>query len=1226
MPRPGLVIGLGGTGQWVLTWLKRDLLLSNNGKMPETVRLLEIDTQTRLEAGATRIVNGREEKLAEVGGVSLDKSEFVYVGGNSLPIAEAIRSSEKEYRQIRQWYHYDKWLTTQAPANFILDDGAGRLRQFGRMAVFKDILGGAAGSQIWRALRTALNTVRNSTNEQRRLEIILVGSFAGGTGSGLFIDVALIARFLAQKFNIHHVLRGFFALPSVFTNSPDTEMKARSLAAWRELNRFMVVDTDFSMPAIEYIENDPEFRIHPEKRIFDACYLVDGVRKNQPIADDAKFGVFPMITEAVSAILDEQAGTAYTQWIFTNLAPVYAKRPDLPMYSAIGAYTVQIPAHFKQEVASHQFAQKMLFNVLSPQHNADKDGRLIVSGAERHLALAAPDKNQEHRGYRGRNACQSLLRSPSSFAGKEIKPTLFHARIPHLVEQAVDEGKRPQVIERLARGGANDGWVAIFPDLGSDPQFEIISRNVKELTNYDLRKAYARREGEKEEDARARFKTIDTDIRTRFGGAASSASGDAADTFHGQFGDALKACERSQLSVFRQAVRARLNDLLNGRGEDALIARSGKLGYAWDFFDGLVAELDAFLTLMDQVKRRREDLKPELKLAGMSKQAQSYLNQTAGKKFLWFFEHPAVKGAEAGYLEAAQRLMELRREDLLHQYVVETARTMKELSIQTRDALQRWIWHLATGDAASGLPGLWEDVRGGLKSIRDAHSYDTRVAKVQRVVADEVADADEAALREALKHWEWVVEFDAEEIRPLIKVQILPYETSGGQIRQMEDPALQALDAARLEVSRKNQNALFSLAGKQFTGLAEGARVANVIKETLGSAPKAFAETVANVSAEPLFAGAPSAQCPKKSNLIRVMTSPNDPYYYGEKGLEGELRDMNQLTREKPDDTYSIQVVGSENPYKLTLVRTDDLYPYDHFQAWKDCLEAYAKHMNDEGNPLDPVLMQNFAAESRSVEYERRLTRRGEEYEPLHPRVVTLLENPVALRQFIYLYKLGNIREVDGSEDENNPGVYRWQLDWERNAGPQTIWLTRGWNYDLDKAARPDKPDIFNALHGYIVRKTTYQPRRNDAVETVFAQKVINMEMEAIGRSAEISTWQEEIAGDEGTLVARLFQIAKDPDTHEVVRKDYHDLAKVIQLMLEDRLEELGPDNKSGSKDVRNKPQVKGFARPEPQPKARPAAKKTGDKTGAKPAAKPTSKAPVKPAAKTITKKSSTGS
>ena len=35
MTRPAIVIGLGGTGQWVLTYLKKDLLEIGEGVMPD---------------------------------------------------------------------------------------------------------------------------------------------------------------------------------------------------------------------------------------------------------------------------------------------------------------------------------------------------------------------------------------------------------------------------------------------------------------------------------------------------------------------------------------------------------------------------------------------------------------------------------------------------------------------------------------------------------------------------------------------------------------------------------------------------------------------------------------------------------------------------------------------------------------------------------------------------------------------------------------------------------------------------------------------------------------------------------------------------------------------------------------------------------------------------------------------------------------------------------------
>ena len=105
MPRPGLVVGLGGTGQWALTWLKRDLLLSNNGRPPDNIRLLSLDTTTQLEAGARRVTaSGTEEEAAEIGGVMLDKGEFIHVGGDSMPIARRVQQGKLPRRQIQLFF------------------------------------------------------------------------------------------------------------------------------------------------------------------------------------------------------------------------------------------------------------------------------------------------------------------------------------------------------------------------------------------------------------------------------------------------------------------------------------------------------------------------------------------------------------------------------------------------------------------------------------------------------------------------------------------------------------------------------------------------------------------------------------------------------------------------------------------------------------------------------------------------------------------------------------------------------------------------------------------------------------------------------------------------------------------------------------------------------------------------------------------------------------------
>lgn len=1154
MSRPGLIVGLGGTGQWVLTWLKRDLLLSNNGRMPSNIKLLAIDTATQLEAGASRIAaGGTREEGAEIGSVSLDKSEFIYIGGDSKPIAERVRDGK--LRQIGQWYKAQQWLDSQAPATFILDDGAGRIRQFGRMAIFKDILGQEASSVTWRAFRSALEAVRGSTDEQRRLEIMVVGSFAGGTGSGMFLDVSLILRLLAQQQNVHHVLRGFFALPSVFTNAPDRDMKARTFAAWRELNRFMVINSDFPMPLIEYVENSKTFSIQPRERIFDACYLVDGRRGGRPLADEAKFGVFPMMAEVISAILDEQAGTAYTQWIFTNLAPEYTKRPDMPMYSAVGAYTIQVPAHFVQEYSRHLLGQEMIKSILQPKVEADKFERLTAQGAERHLALAAPDRNREDPNTGGFRRRRAFFSGDTAYDGQRAVSSVFMKRIANLNEQSDDENTRAVVASRLAAASVKsaDSWAAYFPDLGDDPAFGPIQAAVRNEMAYDVRKTYSRGEKEKRPDFETRLRGLEDDLNARLGG--TNASGEE---YYGATGEALAEVQRAQMVLFRRLLRLRLLDMLMGRSDNALTARSGKLGYAWDFFNGVVREYEAFLNLLHDVYERRKNDKPEIRMIGRFKQKEKQLAATRGKKLLFVLEHPKEKGAETEFLSSQQALVDLRREDILHHYVEATAREMKASVEEVRDSIQSWIWHLSTGDDASGLPGLWDKVRESKKGIEDAHSFDTRTPRVQRLLKDQAIPVDDDELAKALSRWGWSATYEGSPPRLRLTAQILP-EDEGEATAELEDPSRAPAGERRLLIGERNRDKLLELAQRPFAGVVARTTVNEAVKEAYPN-PKRLADEVANVTAEPLFDGDPQASPRRKSNLIRVSSDENDAYFAGINGLQGELRGIHNVDREVRDDTYGIQVVGSENPYKLTFVRTDDLYEYDQFSAWEECRDAYEDHMDRTARLLDPVLLQNFAAEGRSVTFERRLTQEpyNRPYRPLHPRVVMLLEDPTALRQFFYLGMLGKIRPKEERD------VYRWQLDWEKSTGPQSFWLTRGWNRDRDEDSRP-RPDIFSAIHGYVVMRRTQQAGRNDAIDAEFAQRLIETELAQLGREGEVGLLESHLKprGLVGGLEARAY----DPDVPErVAHEDYLDLAMVARMMIQDRLADLRRDDRRASK------------------------------------------------------------
>lgn len=122
MARSALVIGLGGTGQWIATYLKKDLLESNNGALPPNVRLLSFDTMLQQEASVAQMSN--EEEKIEVGSVQLEPgTEFIPLADDVYELAEQVRDGQ--LNQIGTWFAAKRWLADLPRANFILKNAPG---------------------------------------------------------------------------------------------------------------------------------------------------------------------------------------------------------------------------------------------------------------------------------------------------------------------------------------------------------------------------------------------------------------------------------------------------------------------------------------------------------------------------------------------------------------------------------------------------------------------------------------------------------------------------------------------------------------------------------------------------------------------------------------------------------------------------------------------------------------------------------------------------------------------------------------------------------------------------------------------------------------------------------------------------------------------------------------------------------------------------------------------
>ncbi|HEY9804227.1 MAG TPA: tubulin-like doman-containing protein [Leptolyngbyaceae cyanobacterium] len=253
--RPTVVIGLGGTGYEVVLKLKKRFI-DVYGYVPEIIRFLSIDTTENIQS---------REKSPDGTKVVLEPNELYAI---SVANPNGYVSSD----------HIDEWWPRNIPTTALIA-GAGQIRARGRLALFAKV--GDVNSLIGQAIH-AVREIRNSkqafsdnfqVSSRDGVEVFIVGSLAGGTGSGTFLDVAFLAR---QYLNSFSNITGLFVLPRVFANLPQTHLvKSNAYGALKEIENFWGLSPSNTME-IDYGVT----KVKVDRPPFDAVFVMDGVNKN----------------------------------------------------------------------------------------------------------------------------------------------------------------------------------------------------------------------------------------------------------------------------------------------------------------------------------------------------------------------------------------------------------------------------------------------------------------------------------------------------------------------------------------------------------------------------------------------------------------------------------------------------------------------------------------------------------------------------------------------------------------------------------------------------------------------------------------------------------------------------------------------------------------------------------------------------------------------------------
>ncbi|MBX8464909.1 tubulin-like doman-containing protein [Deinococcus sp. RIT780] len=250
-----VLIGLGGTGKDALLHAKRKYI-ETFGEVPPLVSFLVIDTTND---NASSIPATHPDGTVE--DVKLKASELLHI------VARGASSLPKVNDEIREW-----WPAKASLKSNILS-GAGQVRALGRLALF------ANARLVYDTLRNTLASARDYANVRTasdaraiyesmspNLTVCVAGSIAGGTGSGTFLDVALILRDLLSD---EDQLFGYLVLPDIFTPNPGTQnVEPNAYGALLELDHLMTRDDTWS-----YSFGGRKITVN--KKPFDMAFLVN---------------------------------------------------------------------------------------------------------------------------------------------------------------------------------------------------------------------------------------------------------------------------------------------------------------------------------------------------------------------------------------------------------------------------------------------------------------------------------------------------------------------------------------------------------------------------------------------------------------------------------------------------------------------------------------------------------------------------------------------------------------------------------------------------------------------------------------------------------------------------------------------------------------------------------------------------------------------------------------
>lgn len=1121
MPKKSLVVGLGGTGDWVLTFLKSRLFAAYGEEATKKdVQFLLADTihaKAREDAfhGSGKITvssstDQHDEMVAKLGQVRIENLEYLPLVGSIHETAVSIQAREPHTRHL-SWFPASYYLNELPHAAMDITLGAGQWRQFGRMALTLGVERGDLTGKLRQLMREA--NVAPGDN----LMVYVICSLGGGTGAGMFLDAAAIIREVARMGGPKVWVVGFLLLPSAFRKVWNELVQRtaipRSYAAFRELTRFQTVAGREVPFPIRYSVND---QVALASKLFDTVFLLDAVDK---LADAPPWaGVSPCIADSLEVFIDRTYGWRILENLVNasaRLANEVRMNETLPaQFHSIGSHKIVLPARQYGHIFTSQSAQEF-FERIFPSETADG-------------GLPALRKAEIGDQAYAQLALESMKGIPNLF-------TKIVDYLPGRPEHTRLEG--------FANANVNKYRSLLVPEK-EDPGLSLSMLDEDPLQRDNEDEPFPTSDLTKEEPEES-AKEVERVCKQRL------------ELYWAKLKPAVERVKKRLDEEMAAALEAQVARILNADVSDTKVAalRDYPVGSAVAFLNQVALQCEALVEHViskTEERIRKRDLTPE---QWQTRVKQSKTQMEA--RFTGLFSRRRAAAAQKAYIDDVGKLAESEKMALVFKSFYELTRMLKARADAIRESIVQWA-KLATLDSVnSARVAAGKDIAVIKNALADAGRSYTSSYGLSEYTGGEVditmgGYQDKLYRRVAL---------------PLVESWVK------GHGWQFNDHALTlgvttpTLTSTATTTSVPSGEALYKWAFKQaegsilpqvtslsifdyFLDIAEDAEDPSRVPETVARFLKDYTRVLMG-ELQPLHDAKESREI---YLLVKQPSNPEAVDFYQDLllNIKRLYSGTNEVFQEGIQSDF-------DNPYTLTL-----LYLIQDIRAGQiRLLNDYEKRYNEaiianNAHSLHHV----FRCEQEAAKLEKvtntALGKTGIEWQRIDARACRLLNEPGRVKLFFQLIALGVIRPAQ-------PPGYGGALVWmilppgnEDPNGARVVWLTRPASEDEDAGV---SQNLLYAVERFCLAERSAKPNGEIPIPYEELSRALNLKRSALmgdgGYDKLITVYQSFLENDLNRLLETLHYSDGASDGSAPERPEAGSLRVMASYYLEEEIRQL---------------------------------------------------------------------